>query len=399
MQKIRKDFPFLKTKDPLIYLDNAATSQKPQEVIDSISYYYAYQNAPVHRGIYSRAEDLTVLYEQSREVVAKFIGAQSDEVVFTRGATESINFVASTWAQDNLKDGDEIILTQLEHHSNILPWQHLAKTKKIIIKYVPITKDGNLDYEAYLKLLSDKTKLVSFTHSSNAIGTQIDAKFIIDNAKLFGAVTLVDACQSVAHMPLDVHSLNCDFLVFSGHKLLGPTGIGVLYIFRKIQKQVEPYQFGGGMVFQVQCYDASWLKAPNCYEAGTPPIAQAIGLAAAINYITKNINWPELQAHEAQLCSQLISGLKTISGIKILGPVEKLSQSGHLVSFVSDKMHPHDIAAYLDTKNIAVRAGNHCAQPLFDILGISSSIRASFYMYNTSSEVDTLVTELRKLLG
>lgn len=397
VDEIRKDFPFLEYIIPLIYFDNAATSQKPQSVIDAISYYYAFQNAPVHRGIYKQAESITKLYEESRSTVADFIGANYDEVVFTKGTTEGINFIASTWADSNLNEGDEIVLTELEHHANVLPWIHLAQRKKLVLRYVPITEDFNLDYDAFLKLLNERTKLVAFTACSNALGTYINVPFIIENAHKIGAKVLVDAAQSVCHRKLNVHKIDPDFLVFSAHKMLGPTGIGVLYISRKMHPYVEPYQFGGGMVFEVSCFDASWLKTPNCYEAGTPPIAQAIGLGAAIRYIQKKVDYNLLRKHEAGLCKTLINGLESINGLRILGPIEQLCNEGHIVSFIHDKMHSHDITAYLDSYNIAVRAGNHCAQPLYTKLGISGSVRASFYLYNTLEEVDFLINILKKL--
>lgn len=401
IEKLRKDFPFLtydQEKEPLIYCDNAATSQKPRQVIDRIAHYYAHENAPVHRGIYSRAENITKSYEQARKTIASYLGAFDDEIIFTKGTTEGINFIASTWAESKLIQGDEIILTELEHHSNILPWQRIAKKKGIILKYVKITSNGDLDYDSYISLLSEKTKLVAFTHCSNAIGTYIDASFIIDKAKSVGAKVLLDVAQSVAHRKINVQNLKPDFLVFSGHKVLGPTGIGILYISRLMHKEVEPYQLGGGMVFQVQCYDSSWLQSPHRYEAGTPPIAQAIGFAEAINYIKQNINFDQLRKYEAQLCTQLIEGLKEIKGIKILGPRDQLMHEGHIVSFSCNKMHPHDIAAYLNSKNIAVRAGNHCAQPLYSKLKLQGSVRISFYFYNTQEEIKKIIFALNEII-
>lgn len=400
MKNLIKDFPIFNQKEKkIIYFDNASTSQKPKQVIDAISNFYSNQYANVNRGIYKLSENSTDLYNKARQEIADFIGAKFNEVIFTSGTTESINFVASTWAQDNLKEGDEIILTELEHHSNILPWMALAKQKKLIIKYVPVKSNGELDYQEYLKLLSNKTKLVSFLHVSNAIGTQVDAEFIIKHAKNFGAKTLIDVAQSIGHQEINVKILNPDFLVFSGHKILGPTGIGILYIAESIQDQVRPYQFGGSMVFEIKENDATWQKAPGKYEAGTPPIAQAIGLAQAVKYIRNNINFDELKKHEANLCMQLINGLEKFNKIKILGPIEELKKSGHIVSFNIEGFHAHDIAAYLDQFNICVRAGNHCAQPLFRKLKLESSVRISFYFYNTQEEVNILLDSIKKLLA
>lgn len=404
MFNLRKDFPFLSLKSQ-IYFDNAATSQKPQSVIDAISQYYKYENAPVHRGIYSLAEQATILYEQSRATIAEFIGAESNEIVFTKGTTEGINFIASTWASSTLREGDEIILTELEHHSNILPWVRLAQQNKLKIKYIEINQDGTLDYESYLKILNKRTKLVAFTHESNALGTKVDAEFIIKHARNFGSKVLVDAAQTIGHGLVDIKKLQPDFLVFSGHKMLGPTGIGVLYISKYMQEFVEPYQLGGGMVFELGCDIESlrlmptWLKAPHKYEAGTPPIAQAIGLAAAVQYLKEKIDFEQLRDFEAELCARLINGLLKMPRVRILGPIEDLRQKGHIVSFVVDNIHAHDIAAYLDTKNISVRAGNHCAQLLFKKLKIDSSVRVSFYLYNTIEEVDQLLLALHELLS
>ncbi len=399
MINIRKDFPYLKSKelDSIIYFDNASTSQKPYQVIEAISNYYAYHNAPVHRGIYSKSEKATILYEESRETVSKFIGADKDEIIFTKGTTEGINFIAQSWASYNLKPGDEVIISHLEHHSNILPWIRLMQEKDIVLKYIPITNNFELDYKAYTKLLSNKTKLVSITSCSNAVGSITDLDFIIKHAKVYNTKVLVDAAQTIGHRDFNLKNLNIDFLAFSGHKILGPTGIGVLYISKDMQKEVRPYQLGGGMVLDVNDYDFISLNPPNCYQAGTPPIAQVIGLSQAIKYISDNIDYDLLKKHESALCAYLIQELSKFDHIKILGPKDQLSNSGHIVSFVSTLYHPHDIAFYLDQFNIAVRAGNHCAQPLFKNIGINGSVRASFYVYNTFEEVETLVKALNEL--
>jgi cysteine desulfurase / selenocysteine lyase len=397
MNTIRKDFPFFSSASPLLYLDSAATTQKPQHVIDALAHFYAYQNAPVHRGVYALAELATELYESARHTVAQYIEAFDDEVIFTKGTTEGINFIASTWATAYLQPGDEIIISELEHHSNIVPWIRLSETKGVKLKYIAIKQDGTLNYDHYLSLLNPKTKLVSCTASSNAIGTYIDTGFIVKHAHEVGAKVLIDAAQVAGRERISIPKLKPDFLVFSGHKMLAPTGIGVLYIARELHQSIEPYQVGGGMVFSVDFHKATWLKPPRKYEAGTPPIAEAVGLAAAVNYLQKHVSFEALKIHEAQLCTRLLDGLRQMPSVRILSPLEQTIEKGHMVTFVSDTMHAHDIAAYLDQFGICVRAGNHCAQPLHKRLGVESSVRVSFYMYNTIEEVDTLVTALNKL--
>lgn len=396
INKIRADFPFLASQG-VIYLDNAATTQKPDCVISRTSDFYAYQNATVHRGIYGVAETATQLYESARTTVAKFISGKPQEVIFTAGATAGINFVCDAWAEKNLNAGDEIIITEMEHHSNILCWLRLAQKKNLVLKYIPVLPDCTLDYKTYLELLTPKTRLVSFVLTSNAVGTINDAQAIISAAKYYDAAVLVDAAQTIAHEKISIQNLGADFLVFSGHKIFGPTGIGVLFIAESIQTQVDPYQVGGGMVYDVDYCSARWLKAPHKFEAGTPPVAQAIGLAESIEYVNKKINFLELRQHESQLIKKLIDGLSKINHIKILGPVEQLKSYGHIVSFVSNKFHPHDIAAHLDNYNIFVRAGNHCCQLLFKKLALSGSIRVSVTAYNTEDEIENLVAFLKKM--
>lgn len=401
MKDIRKDFPLLQKKfngNPIIYLDNAATSQKPQVVIDALTEFYTQHNANIHRAIYAFGEEATMLYENARAKIAQFLNAESDEIIFTQGTTESINFVAGTWAQQNIKKGEEILITQMEHHSNMIPWQQCAQKLDATLKYLPVLPNGVLDYEKLPSLLTPKTKLVSVVHVSNVLGTRNDIKKIIDAAHAAGARVLIDAAQSSPHEAIDVKKLNCDFLAFSGHKMLGPTGIGVLYIKKELHDQTPPYQFGGGMIYEADFFKASWQKSPHKFEAGTPPIAQAIGLAAAIEYIQKNINFDQLQKHEATLCTQLIEGLSSFKKVRILGPVEELKKSGHLVSFTIEGMHPHDVATHLSTKGICVRAGNHCAQPLAKLMHISGSVRASFYVYNTAQEVEQFLQFIKNIL-
>lgn len=395
---IRSDFPFITGKQPIIYLDTAATSQKPRAVIDAIADSYAFYTAPVHRGVYALAEQVTQKYEDARATVAHFINAHVDEVIFTSGTTHGINFVAYAWADKHLQEGDEVIVTYLEHHANLVPWIRLAQQKKLVLKYVKLTVSGTLDYEHYLTLLTHRTKLVACTHTSNVLGCTVDVAFITAHAHAVGALVLVDAAQSIAHRTVDVRALDADFLVFSGHKMLGPTGIGVLYIKSSLHELIEPYQVGGGMVYHVQEHAASWAKSPRKYEAGTPPIIQVLGLAAAIDYITNAFVFDELSAYEGLLCKQLIESIESIPGLSIMGPLDELMSSGHMVSFYTRHMHAHDIAAYLNNYGIAVRAGNQCTQPLHTFLGITASVRISFYAYNTSEEVDKLSYALTKLL-
>jgi cysteine desulfurase/selenocysteine lyase len=389
----KDDFPLLKKHPTLSYLDNAATTQKPQCVIDAINTFYTEYNAPVHRGIYSLAEKATQLYEESRSKVAQYIGAADDEVIFTKGATESINLVAASWADQKLQKGDEIIITELEHHANLLPWMRLEHEKGIVLKYIPIKGDGMLDYDAYEQMITPRTKLVATTHTSNVLGVKVDLRRIIQVAHAVGARVLIDATQAAGRERLKVHELEADFVVFSGHKMLGPTGIGVLYCARHMHDEVAPYELGGGMVQSVGFHEAHWAKAPLKYEAGTPPIAQAIGLGAAIEYL-EQVDFEALKKEEARLCARLIEGLSTISSIRLLGPLEELKESGHMVSFVSTKAHAHDIAAYLDRENICVRAGNHCAQPLHTVLDINATLRVSLYGYTAQLDIDRLVQAL-----
>ena len=324
MNQIRKDFPILHKKfdkHSLIYFDNAATSQKPQQVIDAITDFYETKNSNISRAVYSFGEQATILYEHAREKIAQFINADPDEIVFTKGATQSINGVAIGWALEHLKKGDEILLTQMEHHSNLLPWQQVAKKTGAVLKFIPVLPDGTLDMSSLDQLLSKKTKLVSCVHVSNVLGTHNDIHTIIKKAHAVGAKVLIDATQSIAHQTIDVKQLGCDFLVFSGHKMLGPTGIGILYIQKKLHDQMEPFEFGGGMVYEAGFTHASWTDAPQKFEAGTPPIAQAIGLGVAIDYIKKHINFAKLQKHEAQLCKAMIEGLQKNNKIRILGPI------------------------------------------------------------------------------
>jgi cysteine desulfurase / selenocysteine lyase len=401
ISKLRQDFPILKQKingQDLIYFDNAATTQKPAQVIDSIVDFYSKYNSNIHRGIYQFGEYATVLFENVRNKVAALINAKPNEIVFTTGTTGAINFVALAWARKNIKKDDEIIISAMEHHSNLIPWQQLALENQAILKIIPVKADYTLDVEAYENMLSKKTKLVSIVHVSNVLGTCNDIEYISSLAHKVGARVLIDAAQSIAYQKIDVQKINCDFLAFSGHKMLGPTGIGVLYIKQAMHTEIDPYQFGGGMVFEVDFENSKWAKTPYKFEAGTPPIAQAIGLGAAIDYINKNIDFDSFKKYLASLCKRFIDELEKFEQIKIIGPKQQLKEEGHLVSFTIEGMHPHDIAAYLDKFGICIRAGHHCAQPLHKALGIESTVRVSFYAYNTMQEVDYFLIDLIKQL-
>lgn len=399
-KSIKKDFPLLSKKingNPIIYFDNASTTQKPQEVIDALVDFYTHSNANVHRGVYTLAEQATQAYEHARIIVAQWINADPSEIIFTRGTTESINLVASTWGHCVVEEEDSIVITELEHHSNMVPWQLLAYKNNATLDYIPVEQDGTLNVSKLSKIITKLTKIVAVSHISNALGVHNPIQAIIDRAHAVGAYVLIDAAQSAPHQPIDVKKMNCDFLAFSGHKMLGPTGIGILYIKKEIADQMPPYQVGGGMVHEVEFEESSWRPSPYKFEAGTPAIAQAVGLAAAINYLKTNVDWATLRAHQAALCSRAIEGLSQIKGIRLLGPIEELKKVGHMVSFVVDGIHPHDVAAFLDTQGICVRAGHHCAQPLAKKLGLDATVRVSFYCYNTLEEVDRFIEVMKQL--
>lgn len=394
----RKDFPILENSK-LVYLDNAATSLKPNLMLEAVRAYDTSYTANLHRGLYQQAELVTSKYEQVRTLVANFIGAQVAEIVFTSGATAGINFIATSWGESNLKSGDELIVTELEHHANFLPWLELAKRKQVNLKIVPVDPiTGELDLVNFKNLLNNKTKLIAVSLSSNVLGVPTSAPELIKIAKNYNPEIkiLVDAAQTISHAKINIQELNCDFLVFSGHKIFAPTGVGVLFIRAEIGEKLEPYQYGGGMVFDLNYSNASWLKAPYKFEAGTPPIAQVLGLGAALEYL-QNLKFSNLQAHLANLCTVLTNNLTEISGIKILGDLEKINASGHIVSFSSDKYHAHDIAAYLDRFGICVRAGNHCAKLLHQRLGVESSVRVSLHGYNNLREINYFIESLRQL--
>lgn len=395
------DFPLLRrfvNGHPVVYLDNAATALKPQVVIDAITDFYSNHGANIYRGIYTLAEESTTLYEDARAVVADFIGAHSDEIIFTKGATESINAIACAWACDNLNPGDQIVVTAMEHHANFIPWQQCAIRVGAKLVIIPVSSDGRLILDNLDALLGSNTKIVAVCQISNLLGTHNDIAKIIGAAHAVGAKVLVDAAQSVPHQKIDVCNLDCDFLVFSGHKIMGPTGVGVLYAKKDILESMRPYQQGGGMVSDVHLYDSVWAGIPQRFEAGTPPIASAIGMAEAIKYIQKQINFDILRAHEASLCRRFIEGLLALKRAKIYGPLDQLKESGHIVSFNIRGFHPHDVAAYCDRFGICVRAGLHCAHPLNEQLGIGPSVRMSTFVYNTDQDIDKLLNSLDQMI-
>lgn len=395
LEKLRLDFPILDQKvhdHPFIYFDNAATAQVPVVVIDAMNAYYRTYKSNVDRGLYSFAEKTTANYEQAREKIAQFIGAQPSELVFTSGATDGINTVARVWAAHQLQAGDEIIISQVEHHSNFLPWQQLAEEKNLVLTILPIDASGLLDMTTYYAALSDRTKLVAIIHTSNVLGTTNDIGSIVAAAHQVGAKVLVDAAQSVAHQKIDVVEFDCDFLVFSGHKLFGPTGIGCLFIKKSLQPDCYPYKFGGSMVYSAGYDESYWKNAPYCFEAGTPPIAQAIGLGAVIDYLNNNIDFALSAAHEHALVTRAAAGLQDL-GFHLVHSAD----SGHLVTFYDAEIHGHDIAMYLDSYGIAVRAGNHCVQPYHEKLGLDSTVRVSFAFYNTMAEVEKFLEVMASL--
>lgn len=397
VEAIIKDFPILKETvngKRLAYLDSTATSQKPQQVIDALEDYYKRYNSNVHRGVHTLGSLATDGYEGARETVRRFIHAPYfEEIIFTRGTTASINLVAHSYGDANVEAGDEIVVTQMEHHANIVPWQQLAKRKNATLKFIPMTDSGELTLEAVKETITDKTKIVAVAHVSNVLGTINDVKSIAQIAHEHGAIISVDGAQSVPHMKVDVQDLDVDFYSFSGHKMLGPTGIGVLYGKRELLNQMEPIEFGGDMIDFVDLYESTWTDLPTKFEAGTPLIAQAIGLKAAIEYL-ENIGFDAIHAHEAEITAYAYEKMSEIEGIYIYGP-DKDKRAG-IITFNLKDVHPHDVATALDTEGVAVRAGHHCAQPLMKWLNVSSTARASFYIYNTKEDVDQLVEGLKQ---
>lgn len=395
---LREDFPILQQlvhDKPLVYLDSAATSQKPEAVIDALDTFYRTTNANIHRGIYQLAEQATEQYEHARKKVQKFIRAKSwREIVWTRNATEALNLVAYSWGRQQIHAGDEIVISMLEHHSNIVPWQLLAQEKGATLKHIPADGQGRLDLSNLDTIITDKTKLVAVTMMSNVTGAITPLDVIISRAHAVGAITVIDAAQSTPHMPIDVQALDCDFLAFSGHKMLGPF-IGVLYGKRALLEAMPPFLGGGDMIRQVHLQDSTWNDLPHKFEAGTPAIAEAIGIGAAVDYLN-TLGMENVREHEMELTAYALNKLAEVPTLHVLGP-SHVAERGGLAAFEMEGIHPHDIAAILDRDAICIRAGHHCAQPLHDWYNLPATARASFYVYNTPDEIDALVSSLHNV--
>ncbi len=399
VDQVRKDFPILDRETAngkrVIYLDSTATSQKPVQVIEAMNDYYRRSNANIHRGVHTLAEEATTMYEGARERIAKFINASSArEIIYTRNTTESINLVAYSWARANLKAGDLVVLTEMEHHSNLVPWHMLQAERGIELDFIPVTEEGLLDLEAYKTLLNRTPKLVSFTHMSNVLGTINPAAEIIKLAHAAGAVVLVDGAQSVPHLAVDVQALDADFYAFSAHKMCGPTGIGILYGKSAFLEAMPPFLGGGDMIKEVKLRSFRPNTLPHKFEAGTPAIAEAVGFGAAVDYLTQ-VGMKDIAAHEHAITEYALDRLEEIPGVKLFGP--SADKKGGVAAFTLEGVHPHDVAQILDQDGIAVRAGHHCAQPLHEKFGIPATSRASFYLYSTKEEVDMLVKGLYKV--
>ncbi|WP_171311342.1 cysteine desulfurase [Enterococcus cecorum] len=394
-KKIRADFPVLNqivNDEPLIYLDNAATTQKPQAVLDVLNHYYLQDNANVHRGVHTLAERATAEFEAARKKVQQFIHANSNkEIVFTKGTTDSLNIIAQSYGEF-IQAGDEIVISKMEHHANLIPWQQLVKRKQAVLRYIPLTADGHLDVQAAKTIINEKTAIVALAQVSNVLGTVNPVKEIAQLAHQHQAIMVVDGAQAVAHMPVDVQDLDCDFYCFSGHKMCGPTGIGVLYGKQTLLEKMEPVAFGGEMIDFVDLYESTWTELPWKFEPGTPNIASAIGLGAAIDYLEK-IGMQTIHEYEQAIVAELLPKLQQIDGLTIYGPQNPAEHTA-VIAFNLDHLHPHDVASALDMQGIAVRAGHHCAQPLIKELGCFATARASFYFYNTKEEADQLVAAI-----
>jgi len=399
VEKVRSDFPVLQQEVhpgvPLVYLDSAASSQKPVQVIEAMNDYYRHYHSNVHRGIHALSEKATNAYEGAREKIARFINAPaSHEVIYVRNATEGMNLVALCWGRHTLQAGDEILLTEMEHHANLVPWQMVARETGATIRYVPFNEDGTLDLSGLSSLLTEKTRVFSFTAMSNVFGTITPVKELVEAAHQVGAIAVVDAAQSVPHMPVDVQELGCDFLVFSGHKMCGPTGIGVLYGKEALLEEMPPFMGGGDMIRRVTLEGSTWNDLPWKFEAGTPSIAEAIGLGAAVDYLSE-LGMENVHRHEQDITGYALEALSEIRGLRLLGP--PAAQKGGVAAFAVEGVHPHDIAQLLDEDGIAIRAGHHCAMPLHQKLGLSASARASFYIHTQRGEVDLLVESLERV--
>jgi cysteine desulfurase/selenocysteine lyase len=401
LENIRKDFPILKRtvhdNKPLVYLDNASTTQKPKQVIDAITNYYNNYNANIHRSVYSIAAEATEAYEKTRDKISKFLNVKNrKEIIFVRGTTEAINLVAYSWGRQNIQKGDIIVTTEYEHHSNIVPWQLLAKEKGAKLEYIRIDDNGELlldDLDSYLE--TGKVKIVAFSQMSNVLGTISNAEEIIKRCKKAGVKTLVDGAQSVPHMKVDIEKLDCDFFAFSAHKMLGPTGVGILWARKEILENMQPFHGGGDMILQVHKYETTWNELPHKFEAGTPNIADVIGFSAAIDYLN-NIGMDTIRQHEIELTSYALTKMSNVKGITLYGPKDPEKRGG-VISFNFSNIHPHDVADIIDKEGVAIRAGHHCAQVLMEKLKIPATNRASFYIYTTKDDIDILINSLNKV--
>ena len=397
VEKIRNDFPILKQKvhgKPLVYFDNAATTQKPQAVIDSLTNYYSTINSNIHRGVHTLSEAATQAFEDSRKKIQKYINAKSEkEIIFTRGTTEAINLVAHSYGRSHLNEGDEIIISTMEHHSNIVPWQLLASDKKLNLKVIPITDEGEIVFEEYEKLISEKTKLISVVYVSNSLGTINPVEKIIQTAHEKNIPVLIDAAQAVSHFPIDVQKLDCDFLAFSGHKLYGPTGIGALYGKQSLLESMPPFMGGGDMISKVTFEKTTFNDLPYKFEAGTSNIADAIGLGAAIDYV-QNIGLDNIYQYEKDILDYATTEISKLDKVKIIGTSK--NKSG-VISFILEDVHPHDVGTFIDFEGIAIRTGHHCTQPVMNRYNIPATSRASFALYNTKEEVDLFIQALKKV--
>jgi cysteine desulfurase / selenocysteine lyase len=391
---IKKDFPLFAQYPSLTYLDSASTSHKPHTVLAAMQKYYTTSNANIHRGVYKLSEKSTVAYEQARHAAAQFIHATDDEIIFTSGTTEGLNLLASSLGK-TLQEGDEIVLTEMEHHSNLVPWQQVAKEKKCIMKFIPLTTEGRLDMDVAEQMITKKTKIVAVCHMSNALGTINPVKELATRAHAQGAVCVVDGAQGAAHMPVDVKALDCDYYAFSGHKMLGPTGIGVLYGKKELLENLSPFLYGGDMIREVGLEDSTWNDVPFKFEAGTQHLAGAVGLHAAVDYLS-NLSMECVQEHEQQLTAHALERLQTLEGVTVYGPLTSKDRGG-VISFVVKGVHPHDVCAILDQQGVAVRGGHHCAMPLMKKLGVDGTTRLSFSVYNSFEDVDKVMDGLHNV--
>ncbi len=396
--RIRADFPILNelvNGKPVVFLDSAASSQKPEQVLRAMDEAYRHTYANVHRGVYAFSESATAQYDEARAKIARFIGAPAPEnVVFTRNATEALNLIAYSYGRTFLKAGDEVIITELEHHANFVPWLQLAQERGVVLRFIPITPEGLLDWGKLDEWLSPRTKLVSFAHVSNVLGTITDPRPVIEKAHAVGAKVIIDGSQSVPHMPVDVQALDCDFMAFSGHKMLGPTGIGVLYGKLDLLEAMPPFMFGGDMISHVGFDGARWADVPLKFEAGTPAFVEAIGLGAAADYLSA-LGMAEVRAHEHEITAYALERMSEVPGLNLIGPNDAGIRGG-VATFTLNGIHPHDLASLLDREGVAIRAGHHCAQPLHQKLGVNATARASFYVYTEPREIDALIEAIYK---